>query len=245
MPYEAPIVVAVNGALVIGSWTLLPQRILHLLFTLHGSLALPLAMAAWMYADVPATNVLGSDAARTLAALDDPAMMRRLLFAKRAVLWMIATPVCVVAAVFVGLRAHALVSTLLVIAAVVLLPPGALPAAGWFGMRWPYHAIPLRERWEHREPTRRMLWRWLVVVCAPYVWVPAIIAVIAAPAYLAWVTTHGRPGAKVSDAAFAVGVAVSTIVAMFTYVLGAKVGVRILASRRDALEDYLSHPELG
>jgi hypothetical protein len=41
-------------------------------FTLHGSLAFALVLAAWMYSDVPATNVLAPDRQRMMAALDDP-----------------------------------------------------------------------------------------------------------------------------------------------------------------------------
>ena len=52
------------------------------MFTLHGSLAFALVLAAWMYADVPATNVLAPDRQRVMAAIDDPVLLRRLLYAK-------------------------------------------------------------------------------------------------------------------------------------------------------------------
>ena len=54
-PYQVPIVVAVNGLLIAGAWFLLPRG---WLFTLQSALAFPVVLSSWMYADVPATNVL-------------------------------------------------------------------------------------------------------------------------------------------------------------------------------------------
>ena len=59
-PYENPITVAVNGALMSSAWFFLPAELRDKVFTLHGSLAFALILAAWMYSDVPSTNVLGS-----------------------------------------------------------------------------------------------------------------------------------------------------------------------------------------
>jgi hypothetical protein len=103
-PYETLITVAVNGALMSSAWFLLPTDVKNKVFTLHGTLAFALVLAAWMYSDVPATNVLGPDPSRVSAALDDPRLFRRLLYAKNVVLWLIVTPVCAVVALIVGLR---------------------------------------------------------------------------------------------------------------------------------------------
>ena len=56
------------------------------LCTAHSAFAL--VLAAWMYSDVPATNVLAPDRQRVMAAIDDPVMLQRLLYAKNIVLWM-------------------------------------------------------------------------------------------------------------------------------------------------------------
>src|SRR5271157_3295539 len=71
-PYEVPIVIAVNGLLMTGLWFLLPPHWKDALFSLHGTLAFAMVLAAWMLSDVPATNLLGPDARRVVAALDDP-----------------------------------------------------------------------------------------------------------------------------------------------------------------------------
>ena len=65
-PYQVPIVVAVNGLLMAGAWFLLPRG---WLFTLQSPLAFPVILSSWMYADVPATNVLAPDRIRVLEAL--------------------------------------------------------------------------------------------------------------------------------------------------------------------------------
>ena len=85
-PYEVPIVVVVNGVLMAGLWWWAPRDWKNALFSLHGPLAFGLVLGGWMIADVPATNRLGPDARRTRAALDDPQMFRRLIYAKNLVL---------------------------------------------------------------------------------------------------------------------------------------------------------------
>jgi len=62
-PYEVPLVVLCNGLLVVVFWF---SRFSWTMFSLHGALAFPVVLGSWMYSDVPATNVLGSDSRRVL-----------------------------------------------------------------------------------------------------------------------------------------------------------------------------------
>ena len=71
-PFETFVVVAVNGVMMAVIWFVLPPKLKDEVFTIHGSLGFALVLAAWMYSDVPATNVLGSDATRTAVAVGDP-----------------------------------------------------------------------------------------------------------------------------------------------------------------------------
>jgi hypothetical protein len=141
-PYEALITVAVNAALMSSAWFFLPAGLKDKVFTLHGTLAFALVLAAWMYSDVPATNVLGPDARRVIAAFDDPVMFRRLLYAKNVVLWMIVTPVCAIVAVIVGLHEHNLLATLYTIVWIGVVPFGILGISSWVGIVFPYHPMP-------------------------------------------------------------------------------------------------------
>ena len=68
-PFEVPLIVGANGGLLVAVWFLAPPRLMHLLFTFHGPLGFPMALAGWMYSDVPATNQLGADPGWALATI--------------------------------------------------------------------------------------------------------------------------------------------------------------------------------
>src|SRR5690242_12137191 len=112
-PYDVPGVVLVNGALVALCWTLLPPAVAGLVFRFHGPLAFPMVLACWMYADVPATNLLGADPERSRPALADPPALRRLCYAKNVVLWLFATPPAVLVAIAIGGHEHRPAATVL------------------------------------------------------------------------------------------------------------------------------------
>ena len=132
-PFETLITVVVNGALMSSAWFLLPASLKDDLFTLHGTLAYALVLASWMYSDVPATNVLGPDADRIKASINDPVMFRRLLLAKNVVLWIVVTPVCSLIALIVGLLHHDLLATLYTIVWIGVVPFGFLGDLGMGG----------------------------------------------------------------------------------------------------------------
>jgi hypothetical protein len=124
-PYATLLTIAANGAFMNLAWFFLPRGLKDDVFTLHGSLAFALVLAAWMYSDVPATNVLAPDRQRVMAALDDPVLLRRLLYAKNVVLWTLITPVCVLIAVFSGILGHHLLTILYTVVWIGVVPFGA------------------------------------------------------------------------------------------------------------------------
>jgi hypothetical protein len=245
-PYETPITVAVNGALMSSAWFFLPTALRDKLFTLHGTLAFALVLATWMYSDVPSTNVLGPDAGRVKAAIDDPMMFRRLLYAKNIVLWLLVTPVCALVAVINGLINHSVLSTFYTVVAIGVLPFGFLAISAWVGIVFPYHPMPLRYRWEHRQPRRRMLVRWLTLAVTPYVLVPMLAAVMLVPSLLLWGFTspHGLSG-KVPDHYLGLGVLVAFVIAVVCSVGGQRLGGWIAQRRRAKLVEFLSDPVRG
>ena len=125
-PYVAPSVVVTNGLLVTAAWFLLPTRWQDVLFSLHGTFAFALVLASWMYADVPATNVLGLGAERSLEALDDPVALGRLLNARDIVLWMLVTPICVLVALGIGIYETQWTRMIITMVTIVVPPFGAL-----------------------------------------------------------------------------------------------------------------------
>jgi hypothetical protein len=245
-PYESPITVAVNGALMSSAWFFLPAGLRDKVFTLHGTLAFALILAAWMYSDVPSTNILGPDAERVVASLDDVVMLRRLLYAKSIVLWLMVTPLCAVIAVINGLINHSLLSTLYTVVAIVVIPFGLLAISGLVGIVFPYHPMPLRYRWEHRQPRKRMLVRWLTLVVTPYVLVPALAVLMLVPSLLLWGFTslHGLSG-KLPDDDLGLGVAVACGISLVCTVGGHRVATWTVKKRRAKLDEFLSDPVRG
>lgn len=245
-PYEVPIVVAVNGGLMSVLWFFLPPHWKNALFSIHGTLAFAMVLAGWMFSDVPATNVLGPDAHRVLAALDDPAMFRRLLYAKNIVLWCLIAPLCSAIAVAIGVNAHDLSATIVSIAAIAIVPFGALGLSAWVGIRFPYHPIALSERWSHRTPWRHMIIRWLSLAATPYVLVPAIIGVFMLPSVGFWLL-FAKDGlhSRLSDSEYAVGMLIACVLAVVGSLGGHHLGGRLASRRKAELSSYLSDPSLG
>ena len=245
-PYETLITVAANGALMSAAWFFLPKDLKDDVFTLHGSLAFALVLAAWMYSDVPATNVLGPDRRRIMAAIDDPVLFRRLLYAKNIALWTIITPVCAVIAVFTGILSHNLLATFYTVIWIGVVPFGALGISAWVGILFPYHPMPLRFRWEHRRPLGRMLWRWLTLAVTPYVVVPALAVVLMVPSLLLWgfTSAHGL-SRKLPDNDVGLGVALACAVAVLCSSGGHRLGVWIAQRRRARLLAFLADPTRG
>jgi hypothetical protein len=245
-PYELLVVVGINGLGMCLAWNFLPHRLKDFVFTLHGPLAFALVLASWMFSDVPATNVLGPDRRRVVAAIDDPVMLRRMIIAKNVVLWLAVSPLCAVIAVFIGLFSGDFLGTVYTITWIGVVPFGALGVAAWVGIWFPYHPMPLRDRWQHRRPFGRMIVRWLCCAVTPYVLVPALATAIMGPSLLLWgfVSEHGLTQ-HLPDHDLGLGVVVACAVAIVCAVCGHQIGVRIVRRRRDALVAFLEDPTIG
>jgi len=242
-PYDLPLGIAGNGLLLTACWTLLPTRAVDALFRFQGPFAFAMVLALWIYSDVPATNPLGADAGHSIAALDDPAALRRLLYAKNLALWLLATPVCVLVAVAIGLAERKPVTALVTAAWVTLVPLGALGAAAWVGIRWPYHPLPLRDRWAGRRQWRPMLLRWTVLILAPFLVVPFLTTVLTVPSLLLW-WSEGR-GGRITDRQFAAGLLLTAVLAAVAWPAGHRAGARLARRRRERLTAYLADPTQG
>ena len=137
-------------------------------------------------------------------------MIRRLLYAKNVVLWLLVTPrMCRRGA---GQRTPQSLPSLTVytVVAIGVLPFGILAVSAWVGILFPYHPMPLRYRWEHRRPHKRMLVRWGILVVTPYVLVPVLGSLMLTPSLLLWGFTapHGL-SEKLPDHDLGLGIAVA------------------------------------
>jgi hypothetical protein len=262
-PFIVPTTVVANAFLMAGAWFLLPR---DWFFTVTSPLAFPMVLASWMYSDVPATNVLAPDRIRVMAAVDDPRMLNRLLAAKAAVLWLFVAPFCSLLAVVTAVRHHEPLMIAAAILAICVVPVACLPVAALVGIRWPYHPLQLRYRWDHRQPFGRMVVRWTCLVLVPYVLVPALALLMAVPALVVIIRAHqgnstvvgfvnsftetigihvdvgGRP---LSTAMFVLAVGITCGVAVLTWMVGRWADLRLIRRRRAALEAWLSDPTQG
>jgi len=262
-PYQVPSTVVGNALLMVGAWFLLPRG---WLFTITSPLAFAMVLASWMYSDVPATNVLAPDRVRVLAALDDSRMLTRLLVAKAAVLWLFVAPFCSLLAIAIGLREHDTLIIVTAIVAICVVPVGCLPVAALVGIRWPYHPLELKYRWEHRHPVSRMVVRWAILALVPYVLVPALAILMTVPALVMILRAnegnshvvnfinafgedvgfHVAVGTRpLSTAMFILAVAITCGVAILTWRVGRWADLRLIRRRRAELADWLADPTMG
>lgn len=246
-PFEVPLIVGANGCALAAAWFLAPPRLAHLLFTFHGPLGFPMALAAWMYSDVPATNQLGADPRWALAALPDRAALRRMYHAKHLVLWLLISPLALAVAVVVGLHEGKPLASIFTLLWIGLVPLGALGLSAWLGIYLPYHPVPLRRRWEHRRPYRRQL-RWLLLTVAPYGLVPLVILVLSVPTVVLWLATvglHRQQTERFTDRVFSWGVGLGGVLAVAAWLGGVRAGAFLAQRRADRLAPFLADPDRG
>lgn len=143
---------------------------------------------------------------------------------------------------------------------------GALPVAALVGIRWPYHPLQLRYRWQHRRPLFRMLVRWGVLILVPYGLIPLLAVVMMIPAIVILVRSneansflvnfvngigkdlgvHITQGTRpISTGVYTVCVLVTCAVAVLTWFLGRWANLRVIRRRRDQIEMWLSDPTMG
>jgi hypothetical protein len=241
-PYETPVAVFVNAALMTACWVLLPPSVTDFVFRFNGPSAFAMVLASWAYSDVPATNLLGGDAARSIPALSDPHTLRRMWFAKNLVLWLLVTPLCTLVAIGIGVHEHRPVTAAVTVLWIVTVPPGALGFAGWVGIWFPYHPLPLRYRWTRRRRWRPMLARWIVLALAPYVVVPALMLALSLPTLVLWRCVDRRP---VDDVQFGWGLVLAATIAALAWLAGHRYGARLANDRREWLARLLADPDRG
>jgi len=245
-PFETPLTVAINAALMSSAWFFLPPKLVDDVFTLHGSVAFAFVLSSWMYSDVPATNVLAPDGLRVRAAIDQPSVLRRMLLAKSMVLWCFVAPICLVISFIMGAGQSDRITAVYSAVAIGVVPFGVLAVSAWLGILFPYHPVPIRYRWSNRRNWKPMLLRWSTLVLLPYAIVPGLTIAFLAPSLLIWgLTSASGLTAKLPDNDFGLGIALACAIAATAVLLGHRYALRLVHRRRDRLVAYLSDPTLG
>jgi hypothetical protein len=246
-PYFLIANLTVNFVLMSGAWFLLPR---DWFFNYTNPVDYPLALAAWLYADTPATNVLGQDCERMLAALqmeDDGHRSKQLhvlLRGRNIVHWVLVTVPCWGLAL-IGLHKHVAFSITMIIA-IAIVPLGALSLSNAIGFWWPFHLRSLKWRLAEFRRNRRNTIRWLILLVLPYGVVPALTGVVIVPVALIWrFAYHDVPIRDMSagDAVFLTLVLAFIAIAMWR--IGYWLCKRLARTRRGSLIDYLSDPDRG
>jgi hypothetical protein len=246
LPFETLITVSVNAALMSSAWFFLPASITDQLFEIHGSVAFAFVLSSWMYSDVPATNVLAPDALRIMAAVDQPKILYRILMARRLMLWLIVSPICLLISLISGVGAPDGVVIAYSAVAIGVIPLGVLAVTAWVGVLFPYHPIPIRYRWANRKQWWQMLGRWGTLVLLPYGLVPLVTVLLLSPTLLIWgLTAESGLSKKLPDNDLGLGIALACVIALAAAYLGQRVSIHIIARRRDHLMAYLSDPQRG
>ena len=245
-PFEALLTVSINAAMMSSAWFFLPSDVVDKVFELHGSLAFAFVLSSWMYSDVPATNILGADAAQILEAMDQPLTLRRILAARRVVLWSVVAPICLLISCIIGFGTADPIVAVYSVVAIGVIPYGVLAVSGWVGILYPYHPVPILFRLQHRRQWWPMLGRWATLVLLPYGLVPALSFAFMAPTLLIWgLTSKTGLTKKLPDNNVGFGIALACALALVAVVVGQRVSLRLIVHRRTKLVAYLSDPRLG
>ena len=242
-PLDTLGVLAFNGILMTIIWLLLPRS---WFFTFTGPSGYAFALASWMYADVTATNILATDRDRILALLDDESALRTTLRAKQTALWLMVAPLSTCAAVVCGFLERDWRYTTLVVAAVAVVPVGALAISALVGVMFPYHQQPLAWRWNERRRFRPVVLRWAVLVLIPYVVYPiAAQLIFAVPVGLMWLVAHVDTSTRIRTEVFAVCLILSAILSFAGWWYANRFAVRWIDRHKTVLRDYLLDRERG
>ena len=226
---------AVNAALLLAAWFLLPRS---WLFHLTGTAAFPLALANWMFADATATNMLGDDPHRALAAIRGGAVPR-LLRAKILLLWLLAAPICAVVALCIDFGEDRWGFALATVVAVAVVPFGVLGLTSAMSVWLPYRPVPLVRRW-HARRDRRGTVRWLLLATAPYWAVPGLAFMFLVPGLAIWtLAAPGRDPFRVPVGGFLLGVATTAVFAGVGWAVGVRAARASVTARGERLTDAL------
>lgn len=237
------LILAFNGLLAAALWFWLPAGWKDWLFSQTSPFALPIIIAAWMVADVPATNVFGDDPAVMLAALSDRRALRRILIAHSLWLWLLISVPCVFVAAWVSHGLGDRFAQVVLTAAVLFAPLGTVTIAMWLGTLFPYKPVRLSQRWEMRSQRRRLV-RWGLLLVTPYVFVPLVAKLLYAPLILLWHVPESQwLNLNLPEADLARSLPLAAALTVLGYGLGLLVTLRL--SRRPTLAAFLADDSRG
>jgi hypothetical protein len=234
-----------NAALVSVLWFFLPAAVRDWLFQLTGAMAFAVVLEVWMIADRATTNVLGNDVNAALRALDDPHRLRRWLRAKAVATGLVVGLPCALVALMVAVTERVYAKGAFLCVVLIVTPPAAATVGAWLGVGWPFRPRPLLWRWERRRDRRGTL-RWLTLVLAPFLFVPAVMAVVIAIGVVIGDAVGGREANGHLDlTGFAVSAAAIAVLSLIAWTLAPYFSSTLRRRRGARLDEMLQDPDAG
>jgi hypothetical protein len=232
-PFEVLSVVIINIGLALGAWFFInPDIVLN-----HTALVfLPIALASWAYADVPATNLFGARAEQVLERMDRPVQIRRIMTVENIGLWILISPGCLLLSLGLLPGQHEPIISIAICVAVLSMPLAYLGLAAIMAPLLPFHPLPWRERVRRRDTWLRYS---LAITIAYFglTWPASILAVTPAAYILRYV---GQEPVHYLIAAVLV-----TPWCIFLWRAGLHISTWIARRRGPWLHDVLADPERG
>lgn len=233
-PFEWLQVVGFNVALVLAGWFLLgPTSVTVSKFA--SLVFLPAVVASWAFGDVPATNLYGSEPERAIPAFSDPKRLRNFIMSRSLALWTLIAPGTALLSWLLSYQDDNVVGALVVAGLVLLLPFGFLGITAMAAPLLPYNPIPRKQR----RALPHTWVRWSISVVIPYVLIGPATLLLLVPAALILEANGRTTAAWIGATAATVGVTV------LVRKLAVDATIRMTMKRREALTDYLEHPERG
>lgn|GEM_PF-3429650 len=232
-PFEVPSVVVINVGLALGAWFFISPSVVIRYTSL---IFLPVALAAWAFADVPSTNLLGVHAGSAVKYIDKRRLLSRMITVKNIALWLLITPGCVILSIALWPSQHNPLLSLAITIAVQSLPFAYLGLAAIMAPLLPFHPLPWRERLRRRDT-----WiRYGLAIGIAYFALTGPAAFLALGPALLIMQFVGKEPSHLFIASILV-----IPWALFIWRMGIRISTKIAMRRKDWLEEFLSDPSRG
>lgn len=233
MPMEVPVIVVINIGLCLGVWFLIsPSAVTRYTAIVF----LPVALAAWAFADVPSTNLFGNHPDYALQYLNDPHKLRRMITVKNIALWILVTPVCVLTSLGLAPGYDRPIVSAAITVAILVLPFAYLGLAACMAPLLPFHPMDWQQRLRRKDT-------WVRYALALGI---AYFALTMPAAWLAlgpfWLIQHFF-GVEQDHLLLAALLMTPWVLILWRLLL--RLSTWITSKRKEWLIDFLEHPERG
>lgn len=231
-PFEVLQLVAINTVLLLLGWFLLGPTAVS---NFNSAIFLPMAIASWAFADIPATNLLGVDPQESLRLLDDPKGLKRMFTVRNLTLMILICPFCILLSLFLLPSQNHPLTSAAVMLAVVAMPLAYLGVASMAAPLFPFHSMSLKER-----RGRKDTWvRWGLCCITPWVIIAPAGVISMIPVIIIYNLAPHR------DGVYLLAALASLAWSLLLWRAGLAITMKIVRRRRAYLSEFLADPSRG